>query len=112
MSKLKYGSRSKLTITVEQKILEEAKEVSKQKGIPLSRVIETFLKFFIRPEVYCFKCGIKFSVIEAELCPKCGWIICPECKACRCILSEEVAVAIFHMRKVYEDLLVGRVKSD
>jgi len=99
-----------LTITLEKEILEKAKKEAKEKRIPLSRVIEKFLKFFANPEVYCFKCGKKFGVSEAELCPKCGWMICPECKACRCELGEEAAIAVFHMRRVYEELLVGRVK--
>jgi cytochrome c-type biogenesis protein CcmH/NrfF len=36
---------------------------------------------------------------------------CPKCNACGCKLSEETIAAIFHMRKVYEDLLAGRIKS-
>jgi len=104
------GLKAKLTVTVNEKILDEAKNVSKRKRIPLSRAIENFLDFFAKPEVYCFKCGERFSSTEAELCPKCGWMICPKCKVCRCGLSEETAIAIFHMRRVYEDLLAGRVK--
>jgi len=100
----------KISITVEKKILERAKEVSKEKNIPLSRVIENFLKFFSNPWVYCFKCGKKFFVTDAEVCPKCGWLKCPFCGACRCDLNEEVASAVYYMRKVYEELLVGRVK--
>jgi len=100
----------KLTITVDQDILRKAKDISSEKHVPLSRAIENFLRFFSNPEVYCFKCGEKFSVSDAELCPKCGWMVCPKCGVCRCGLSEETAVAVFHMRRVYEDLLVGRVK--
>jgi len=107
----KCDSRTRLTITVDEETLAKAKEVAKRKRIPISRVIENFLRFFADPEVYCFKCGEKFSVKEAELCPKCGWMICPECKACRCGLSEEAAIAVFHMRRVYEELLAGRVKG-
>jgi len=103
--------RAKLTITVDKKILEEAKMVSKEKRIPISRLIENFLQFFSEPWVYCFKCGERFSSTESELCPKCGWMICPKCKVCRCGLSEETAIAVFHMRRVYEDLLAGRVKQ-
>lgn len=101
--------RTKLTVTVDKSILEKAKEVAKEKGIPISRVIENFLSFFSDPEVYCFKCGKKFKVNAAIMCPKCGWLICPECNACRCVLPDEVAEAVFHMRRVYEDLLVGRI---
>jgi len=103
--------KTKLTITVSGNVLKEAKKVSALKNIPLSRVIESFLKFFAKPEVYCFKCGEKFSVDEAKLCPKCGWMVCPKCGVCRCDLNEETAIAVFHMRRVYEDLLVGRVKT-
>ena len=110
MSKYKHDPKVRLTITIDSKILTEAKKEASRRNIPLSRLIENFLRFFAFPEVYCFKCGEKFSVKEAELCPKCGWIICPKCKACRCILGEEAAIAVFHMRRVYEDLLSGRVK--
>jgi hypothetical protein len=106
----KRYSKRKLTVTVDVKVLEKAKRVSEEKRIPLSRAIESFLSFFVNPEVYCFKCGEKFSSSEAELCPKCGWMVCPKCNACRCVLGEEAAIAVFHMRRVYEDLLAGRVK--
>jgi hypothetical protein len=102
--------KTKLTISIERKVLEEAKKVSDKKRIPISRAIENFLTFFSNPEVYCFKCGERFNSTQAELCPKCGWMICPKCKVCRCGLSEETAIAIFHMRRVYEDLLSGRMK--
>ncbi|MCS7386649.1 MAG: DUF6364 family protein [archaeon GB-1867-005] len=102
--------RVKLTITVDEDVLKMAKGKAKECGITLSRAIEKFLKFFADPHVYCFKCGEKFRVSEAEICPKCGWLSCPSCSACRCDLSEETAIAIFHMRRVYEDLLVRRIK--
>jgi len=102
--------KTKLTITVNKDILDAAKKAVHKKRIPLSRLIENFLKFVSSPKVYCFKCGAEFESEKAELCPKCGWLICPSCKACRCVLSEETAIAVFHMRRVYEDLLSGRVK--
>jgi rRNA maturation endonuclease Nob1 len=102
--------KAKLTLTIDKDVLERAKEVAEQKRIPMSRLIENFLDFFAKPQVYCFKCGKKFTSVEAELCPKCGWMICPKCRACRCALNEETAIAVFHMRRVYEDLLAGRVK--
>jgi len=104
------SSKTKLTLTVDKNIVERAKKVAEQKRIPISRLIENFLDFFAKPEVYCFKCGEKFNSVKSELCPKCGWMICPNCKVCRCGLDEDTAVAIFHMRRVYEDLLAGRVK--
>jgi len=105
------SSKTKLTLTVNKSVLEEAKRVADRKHIPISRLVENFLAFFAKPEVYCFKCGERFSSTESELCPKCGWMICPKCQVCRCGLSEETAIAVFHMRRVYEDLLAGRVKQ-
>ena len=105
------SNKTKLTLTVDKGVLERAKKVAEQKRIPMSRLIENFLDFFSKPEVYCFKCGGKFNSVEAELCAKCGWMICPICKVCRCSLNDETAVAVFHMRRVYEDLLSGRVKG-
>jgi hypothetical protein len=106
-----YEKRKKLTVTVDKSVIEEAHRSSKEKGVPISRAIENYLKFFAQPEVYCFKCGEKVSSKKAQLCPKCGWMKCPTCGACRCGLDEDTAVAIFHMRRVYEDLLAGRVKQ-
>ena len=111
MSISKHDPKSKLTTSINTEILSKAKKASEEKHIPLSGIIENFLDFFANPWVYCFKCGEKFYVNEAELCPKCGWLKCPKCGACRCGLDEDVAAAIFHMRKVYEDLLAGRVKK-
>ena len=107
----KSPSKTKLTISVDRTVLEEAKKASDEKRVPLSRAIENFLRFFTNPEVYCFKCGEKFTSEKSDLCPKCGWMICPKCKVCRCGLNEETAVSVFHMRRVYEDLLSGRVKG-
>lgn len=103
-------TKTKLTLSINEEILNEARRIAEEKRIPLSRAVENFLEFFAKPKVYCFKCGEKFYVDEAELCPKCGWLVCPKCKACRCGLNEETAIAVFHMRRVYEDLLTGRVK--
>jgi hypothetical protein len=105
-------SKTKLTLSIERKILELAKIVAKQKHIPISRLVENFLGFFANPYVYCFKCGKKFYVNSAKVCAKCGWLICKKCNKCGCGLDEETAIGIFNMRKVYEDLLVGRVKQD
>ena len=103
-------SKEKLTITVDKNVLEGSKIASKNKGIPLSRAIGHFLQFFSKPWVYCFKCGDKFTTSEGKVCPKCGWVICPKCNACRCSLDEQIAVPLFYMRKVYEELLGGRVE--
>jgi len=102
--------KTKLTLSISKEILKVAKLAANKRHIPVSRLVENFLEFFANPEIYCFKCGEKFGVKEAKLCPKCGWIICPKCKVCGCGLSEETTVAVFHMRRTYEDLLAGRVK--
>ena len=109
MSTAEVG-KAKLTLTIDRALRDKAKEVAEKRRVPLSRVVENFLKFFIDPELYCFKCGKKFKASEGELCPKCGWLICPHCGACRCTLSDEVATAVFYMRRTLEELLVGRVK--
>ena len=105
-------SKARLTITVDKDVLVRAKKLAEEKHIPISGLIENFLDFFGNSKVYCFKCGEEFFSSQSELCPKCGWMKCPKCGVCRCDLDEEVAVAVFHMRRVYEDLLVGRVKED
>jgi hypothetical protein len=102
--------KAKLTLSIDSEILKEAKEASSKKRIPISRLVENFLRWIVNPDVYCFKCGMKFSANHAELCPKCGWLVCPKCKACRCELSEEAAMSIFYLRKTLEDLLGGRIK--
>lgn len=102
--------KAKLTLSIDKAALDRAKTIAEVKHVPLSRAVENFLEFFAKPEVYCFKCGVKFNSYDAELCPKCGWLVCPSCEVCRCGLDEDAAVAVFHMRRVFEDLLVGRVK--
>jgi len=102
--------RTKLTVTIDQSILNKAKDAASKRKIPVSRLVENFLKFIANPMVYCFRCGEEFGALKAELCAKCGWMQCPKCGACRCGLNEETAVAVFQMRRVYEGLLGGRVK--
>ncbi|MHA1593809.1 MAG: DUF6364 family protein [Candidatus Baldrarchaeia archaeon] len=102
--------KTKLTITVDAEILTRAKDTVKGRHLSLSGVIERFLDFFSDPYVYCFKCGEKFRIRSAEICPKCGWLKCPQCDACRCSLGEEAAIAVFHMRRVLEELMGGRLK--
>jgi hypothetical protein len=112
MSKNKPVPKTRQTVTVDEDILDKAKKVCEDKHIPLSGAVENFLDFLSRPWVYCFKCGERFIVEDAESCPKCGgWLKCPKCGICRCDLEEDSAIAVYHMRKVYEDLLSGRVKK-
>lgn len=105
------SKKEKFTTTIDKNVLETAKKTSHEKHLPLSGVIENFLKFFTNPWIYCFKCGERFNAEEGELCPKCGWVKCPKCGTCRCGLEEDTAIAVFHMRRVYEDLLSGRVRK-
>jgi len=102
--------KAKLTISIDKRLVEETRKEADRKHMPVSGVVENFLEFFVRPYVYCFRCGERFYSNGAKNCPKCGWIVCSKCKACRCSLSEEGAVVAYHMRKVYEQLLGGRVE--
>jgi hypothetical protein len=106
----KKASKARVTMTIDEEILQRAKKRTEEKHIPVSRLIEGFLDFFSNPKVYCFDCGKEFHSSESELCPKCGWMKCPSCGICRCNLDEDIAKAVFYMRKVYEDLLIGRVE--
>jgi hypothetical protein len=104
------NTKAKLTLSINSDVLKEAREMASRKRIPISRLVENFLRWFANPDVYCFKCGMKFLARKAEICAKCGWLSCPECRACRCELSEEAATSIFYLRKTLEDLLGGRIK--
>jgi len=108
---MSISNKIKLTITVDKTILEKAKKTAQSKHTPLSGLIENFLDFFSDPKIYCFVCGEKFTSARAQICPKCGWMICEKCGVCRCNLDGKTAVAVYYMRKVYEDLVSGRVKS-
>lgn len=105
------STKSRLTVTVDQDILEEAKKITKEKRLPLSGIIENFLEYLIDPYVYCFNCGKKFHSKETDTCPKCTMMICPGCNTCSCDLDETTSQAIYQMKKVYEDLLKGRVNE-
>ena len=103
-------SKSKLTLSIEEDILRSAKQVAAEKGISVSRLVENYLSFFTNPKVNCFSCGEEFHIKDTDECPSCGWFKCQFCRTCRCDLKDEVATALFHMRKVYEYLLAGRVE--
>ncbi|HID90851.1 TPA: hypothetical protein EYP44_02700 [Candidatus Bathyarchaeota archaeon] len=105
---LDKGSKTKLTISIDRNVVLSAKRVAAVKRMSISGLVENFLTFFSSPWAYCFRCGFRFALSEAENCPKCGWLKCPDCQACRCELSDEAAIAVFHMRKVCEDLMVER----
>jgi hypothetical protein len=100
----------KVTINVNKEVDQKAQNVLEKKNIPKSRAIESFLQFVADPHIYCFSCGVKFFVSKASVCPKCSFVKCTKCHACSCKLSEQTSAAVFHMRRVYEDLIGGRVK--
>lgn len=104
------SGKTKLTVTINKDVLENAKRICEDKHVPLSGAIENFLRFFIDPFVYCFKCGEEFRSKQAKICAICGWMVCPYCESCGCGLDEATAKAVFYMRRVYEDLVIGRVK--
>ena len=102
--------KTKLTLTINEEILEGAKKIAEDKHISVSGLVENFLNYVGDPWAYCFQCGEKFLSSKSELCPKCGWMKCPKCEVCRCNLDDDIAIAVFHMRRVYEDLVIGKVK--
>jgi hypothetical protein len=104
-------TKTKLTLSIDKNILTAAKKACDERRIPISRLVEKFLSWVTEPEVFCFRCGRKLVSSDAKICPKCGWMICAKCKACGCKLSGETATAVFHMRRIYEELLCGRIKS-
>jgi hypothetical protein len=104
-------TKEKLNVTIDREIKRKALKEAERKNIPISRLIENFLGFFANPRVYCYKCGEEFCSSNSKVCPKCGWMVCPRCGSCGCGLKEETSVAVFQMRRVYEDLLSGRVKE-
>jgi hypothetical protein len=102
-------TRVKLTLTVDSELLEGAKTLSTEKGVPLSHMVEKYFDFLVHRPVYCFSCGKRFEASKAEVHSECGWVICPSCKACRCTLGDKEASVAFNLRKTFEDLTVGRV---
>lgn len=41
-----------------------------------------------RRVTHCYKCQQSLDSLYMEICPKCGWIICPHCGACGCGYSK------------------------
>jgi hypothetical protein len=104
-------TKEPLNVTIDKEIKKRAIALAKEKNIPISRLIENFLDFFADPDVYCYRCGEKFRSSAAKHCMRCDSMICPKCGSCSCVLTEETSKAIIQMRKVYEDLVAGRVKA-
>ena len=91
-------ARTKLTLTVDPDVLAEAKAKAQSQHTSISGLVENFLQFYSEARLYCFSCGVALDVTEQETCAKCG-----------CDLGDEARQAVFHMRRVYEELLAGRV---
>jgi hypothetical protein len=102
--------KTKLTLSVDKKLLEEGKREAERRRMPLSGLIENYLQFLVKPYVYCFKCGEKLDSTRVKQCPKCEYLICSKCLTCKCTLSEEGAIVANQMRRVYEELRGGRLK--
>jgi hypothetical protein len=99
------AGKTKLTLSINEKVRNDAQAIVNERNLTLSRLVENFLKFRIKPYIWCFKCGGKFCIQDADNCPKCSYLICSSCSACRCKLSDETAVAVFHTNKIYQQLL-------
>lgn len=97
-------SKKKLTLTVEEQVINAAKNKAQISGVSLSKIVENALRYYVEPTVYCFKCGYKFSINNAKVCPRCGWYKCPRCGACACDLGEEGVKVAFYMRKTMMDI--------
>jgi len=104
--------KKKLTLSINEDVIRNARKIADEKHTSISGLVERFLNYYIDPWVYCFKCGKKFSSSKSEICLKCGWMKCQECGVCRCDLEDDIAIPVFHMRRVYEDLVIGKVKQD
>ena len=102
--------KDRLTITIDSDTLKKFKKICKERHLTVSGVIQNFIEFFVNPQFYCFECGEPFDAEGAQPCPKCSWMICPNCGVCGCSLDEDIIKAIFQMRKTFEDLKMGRVK--
>lgn len=103
-------TKIKVTIGIDEDVLKKSEKILSEKNIPRSRIIESFLSYISDPHVYCFSCDEKFFVSKADVCSKCSFVKCVKCKNCSCKLTEQASNAVFQMRKVYEDLIGGRVK--
>ena len=102
-------ARTKLTLTVDPEVLAEAKAKARSQHTSISGLVENFLHFYSEARLYCFSCGAALDVTERETCAKCGFMKCEGCGKCGCALGDEARQVAFHMRRVYEELLAGRV---
>ncbi len=102
-------ARAKLTLTVDPEVLAEAKAKAQSQHTSISGLVENFLHFYSEARLYCFSCGAGLDVAKQETCAACGFLKCADCAKCGCGLGDEARQAVFHMRRVYEELLAGRV---
>ena len=68
--------KTKLTLSINEKVRNDAQAVVDERNLTLSRLVENFLKFIIKPNIWCFKCGEKFCIQDVDNCPKCSYLIC------------------------------------
>lgn len=101
--------KTKLTLTVDPRVLAKAKRASRARRIPISRLVEGFLDWAAEPRLHCFSCGAPFAAPGVETCPKCGWLSCPECRGCGCALPKEALAGLHSMRRTFEELAGGRL---
>ena len=71
--------KTRITLSIDSKVLMNAKQKAEEERLYLSNLIENYLEFFVDPYVYCFHCGKKFHLEEGEECPICTFVKCPSC---------------------------------
>lgn len=102
-------SKTKLTLTVDPKVVARARRASRARRIPISRMVEGFLDWAADPRLHCFACGAPFATSGARTCTQCSWMECPGCGKCGCGLGKQALRALHPMRKVFEELAGGRL---
>lgn len=103
-------NKIKITLNIDKNVIKKSEKILDEKNIPRSRAVESFLRYLADPHLYCFSCGEKFFVSDASVCSKCSFVKCVKCKSCSCKLTKNTSAAVFQMRRVYEDLVGGRIK--
>lgn len=100
-------AKKKITLTVDDIVVDKAKKKSRELGLSISRIVENALNFFANPSVYCFKCGQKFLIKLSVMCPRCSWYKCPKCGACACKLGDEGIKVAYFMRKTLIEIFAS-----
>lgn len=65
------------------------------------------MNYFNYRESYCWDCKQPISNADSPTCPVCGWIICPNCGACRQFGCVSVAFIERRYRKVLRDMWIS-----